>query len=250
MSSIGTGYDLAASTFSPEGRIFQVEYAQKAVDASSTVVSLASKNGVVTAIEKTITSKLCIEDDGRRINNVTTMIGISGTGYYPDYRSLLNYSHEESSKYLKEFRDVIPVKKLADTIAEYVHIFTLGISRPFGVSVNILSWNEDDGSSLYCVEPSGLGYKYKAWSIGKNSQAAKTEIEKLTDSLNDFTLQQLLDESIRILLTVRDEKQKNLMIEAGWVGDTSKGLFKIVDRDRVRISEDMAKQRIEAEEDA
>ena len=122
------------------------------MDASSTVVSLASKNGVVTAIEKTITSKLCIEvlyfvfsitlikkleikfltstckplnpnyeefnmqDDGRRINNVTTMIGISGTGYYPDYRSLLNYSHEESSKYLKEFRDVIPVKKLADTV--------------------------------------------------------------------------------------------------------------------------------------
>lgn len=72
-----------------------------------------------------------------------------------------------------------------------------------------------------------MGYKYKAWSIGKNSQAAKTEIEKLTDSLNDFTLQQLLDESIRILLTVRDEKQKNLMIEAGWVGDTSKGLFKV-----------------------
>ena len=61
MSSIGTGYDLAASTFSPDGRIFQVEYAQKAVDNSPTVVSLSSKFGIVTAIEKTVVSKLYVE---------------------------------------------------------------------------------------------------------------------------------------------------------------------------------------------
>jgi 20S proteasome subunit alpha 7 len=58
MSSIGTGYDLAASTFSPDGRIFQVEYAQKAVDASGTVIALRSKHGVVTAVEKSVASPL------------------------------------------------------------------------------------------------------------------------------------------------------------------------------------------------
>jgi 20S proteasome subunit alpha 7 len=60
MSSIGTGYDLAASTFSPDGRIFQVEYAQKAVDNSSTIVSLSSKYGVISAVEKAVTSKLYV----------------------------------------------------------------------------------------------------------------------------------------------------------------------------------------------
>ncbi|RCN24598.1 hypothetical protein ANCCAN_29704, partial [Ancylostoma caninum] len=58
MSSIGTGYDLAASTFSPDGRIFQIEYAQKAVDNSGTMIALRGKNGVVTAVDKVITSKM------------------------------------------------------------------------------------------------------------------------------------------------------------------------------------------------
>lgn len=58
MSSIGTGYDLAASTFSPDGRIFQVEYAQKAVDNYGTVLALRSKAGVVTAVDKVVNSKL------------------------------------------------------------------------------------------------------------------------------------------------------------------------------------------------
>jgi 20S proteasome subunit alpha 7 len=58
MSSIGTGYDLAASTFSPDGKIFQVEYAQKAVDNSGTIVALAGKNGVVVAVDHSVSSKL------------------------------------------------------------------------------------------------------------------------------------------------------------------------------------------------
>jgi 20S proteasome subunit alpha 7 len=58
MSSIGTGYDLAASTFSPDGRIFQVEYAQKAVDNMGTVLAIRCKEGVVTAVDKIIQSKL------------------------------------------------------------------------------------------------------------------------------------------------------------------------------------------------
>jgi len=61
MSSIGTGYDLAASTFSPDGRIFQVEYAAKAVESSVTVIALSSKKGVVVAVDQPIPSKLDIE---------------------------------------------------------------------------------------------------------------------------------------------------------------------------------------------
>jgi 20S proteasome subunit alpha 7 len=61
MSSIGTGYDLAAATFSPDGRIFQVEYAQKAVDNCVTVVAIAGKDGVVTAVDKLVPSKLVVQ---------------------------------------------------------------------------------------------------------------------------------------------------------------------------------------------
>lgn len=76
MSSIGTGYDLAASTFSPDGRIFQVEYAQKAVDNMGTVLAIRCKDGVVTAVDKIIHSKL--EVTVRLINNLTLLINYSG----------------------------------------------------------------------------------------------------------------------------------------------------------------------------
>lgn len=61
MTSIGTGYDLAASTFSPDGRIFQIEYAQKAVDNCGTVIVLSGKDGVVTAVDRTVPSALLIQ---------------------------------------------------------------------------------------------------------------------------------------------------------------------------------------------
>ena len=61
MSSIGTGYDLAAATFSPDGRIFQVEYASKAVESSVTALALSSKHGVLTSIDQPLPSKLSFE---------------------------------------------------------------------------------------------------------------------------------------------------------------------------------------------
>ena len=70
MSSIGTGYDLYTSQFSPDGRVFQVEYAGKAVENSGTCIGLRGKDGVVFAVEKIITSKLIEKSSNKRIFGV------------------------------------------------------------------------------------------------------------------------------------------------------------------------------------
>ncbi|VDO61201.1 unnamed protein product, partial [Onchocerca flexuosa] len=114
MSSIGTGYDLAAATFSPDGRIFQVEYAQKAVDNGGTMIAIRGKDGIVTAADKLITSKLYVENANPRMANVGEYIGCAMAGVYPDCRALLDYAVNESLNYLKEYRTPIPVKKLAN----------------------------------------------------------------------------------------------------------------------------------------
>jgi 20S proteasome subunit alpha 7 len=76
------------------------------------------------------------------------------------------------------------------------------------------------------IEPSGLCYEYKAWSIGKHRQAAKTEIEKL--KLDELTIDQLVKETVRILITIRDEaKEKNVRIEMGWVGKNTNGRHEV-----------------------
>ncbi|CAD5215267.1 unnamed protein product [Bursaphelenchus xylophilus] len=248
MSSIGTGYDLAASTFSPDGRIFQVEYAQKAVDNYGTVLAIRGKDGVVTAVDKVVHSKLEIQNSNPRVSNVNDYIGCTAAGVYPDCRSLLDYVQEEALKYLKEYREPIPVKKLANLLAEYVHIFTLGIHRPFGGSVFLTAYDEKlGGSQIYLIEPSGLVYEYKAWAVGKHRQAAKTEIEKL--KLEELSVKDLVKEAVRILLTVRDEsKDKNLRIEMGWVGKHTNGKHQAVPEDTVVEAERWAKSKLEEED--
>ena len=88
MSSIGTGYDLSTSTFSPDGRVFQVDYAQKAVESSGTAIAIRGKDGVVFAVEKIITSKLYEKSANRRIFSIDRHIGMAGSGLYADVRQL------------------------------------------------------------------------------------------------------------------------------------------------------------------
>jgi 20S proteasome subunit alpha 7 len=76
------------------------------------------------------------------------------------------------------------------------------------------------------IEGSGLCYEYKAWAVGKHRQAAKTEIEKL--KLEELTINQLVRETVRILMTIRDEaKEKNVRIEMGWVGNNTNGRHEV-----------------------
>ena len=76
MASQGTGYDLSASTYSPDGRIFQVEYANKAVENAGTAIGLKCKDGVVLAVEKLVTSRLKVPGSNRRIFNVDLHAGL------------------------------------------------------------------------------------------------------------------------------------------------------------------------------
>ncbi|RWS21113.1 proteasome subunit alpha type-3-like protein, partial [Leptotrombidium deliense] len=84
MSAIGTGYDLSASQFSPDGRVFQVEYAQKAVENSGTAVALRGKDGVVFAVEKLVASKLHESGSNKRIATIDRHVGCAVAGLLAD----------------------------------------------------------------------------------------------------------------------------------------------------------------------
>ncbi|CAB3411479.1 unnamed protein product [Caenorhabditis bovis] len=247
MSSIGTGYDLAASTFSPDGRIFQVEYAQKAVDNGGTMIAIRGKNGVVMAVDKVITSKLYTDNANPRMFNVNENVGMGIAGVYPDGFSLKNYAYGEAMKWLKDYREPMPVQKVANSVAEYVHIFTLGISRPYGAAAFFASWDKKDGGRLFLVEPSGLNYEYKAWSVGKHRQAAKSEIEKL--KIEQLSVQDLVKEAARIIIAIRDEnKDKDIQIEMGWVGEHTNGKFESVPDDVVAAAEEWANAKLDEDD--
>ena len=89
MSGIGSGYDLSTTTYSPDGRVFQVEYAGKAVDNGGLTVGVKCADGCVIACEKLVPSKLHTPGTSRRINAVARHAGIGGSGYVPDMRAVL-----------------------------------------------------------------------------------------------------------------------------------------------------------------
>mmetsp|Transcript_36135 Transcript_36135/g.80415 ORF Transcript_36135/g.80415 Transcript_36135/m.80415 type:complete len:250 (-) Transcript_36135:623-1372(-) len=217
MSGIGTGYDLAATTYSPDGKVFQTEYAQKAVDGSSTVVGLRCKDGVVLAVEKLIISKLLVEGSNRRIYNVDKHAGAAVAGLSPDGRIIIGRASDESANYKRFYGEHIPGHVLCERVASYVHLFNLYWAfRPFGSTI-LLATYDQNGPQLHVVDPSGTSYRYYGAAVGKGRQAARNEIEKL--KLGEMTCREAVMEVVKILHKVHDEDGKPFEIEVSWICD-------------------------------
>uniref|UniRef100_A0A182NS94 Proteasome subunit alpha type n=1 Tax=Anopheles dirus TaxID=7168 RepID=A0A182NS94_9DIPT len=228
MSSIGTGYDLSASQFSPDGRVFQIEYAAKAVENSGTVIGLRGKDGVVLAVEKLITSKLYEPDCGTRIFTIDTSIGMAISGMITDGRAVVDIARQEAASYRQQNNRAIPLKQLNDRLSSYFHAYTLySAVRPFGVSVILASWSEEKGPEMYMIDPSGVSCGYFGCAVGKAKQTAKTEIEKL--KLSEMSVKDLVLTAGKIIYQVHDElKDKDFKLELSWVCQDSKGVHKTV----------------------
>ncbi|KAG0454332.1 hypothetical protein HPP92_025636 [Vanilla planifolia] len=228
MSSIGTGYDLSVTTFSPDGRVFQIEYAAKAVDNSGTVIAIKCKDGIVMGVEKLISSKMMLGGSNRRIHSVHRHSGMAVAGLAADGRQIVARAKSEATNYERIYGEPIPVKELAERVASYVHLCTLyWWLRPFGCGV-ILGGYDRDGPQLYMVEPSGF----------------HIEIEKL--KLSELTCRQGVIEVAKIIYSVHDEaKDKAFELELSWVCDESNRQHQKVPDDLLEEGKAAAKAALE-----
>lgn len=248
MSSIGTGYDLSAAQFSPDGRIFQVEYANKAVEASGTAIGMTCKDGVVIAIEKIVTSKLYEPGVNKRLFIVDHHVGMAVAGLLADARQVVKVARDECANYRSNYGSDIPLKYLSDRLSMYIHSHTLyGPIRPFGVSI-ILASLQDDQPKLFAIEPSGVSYGYNGFAVGKAAQNAKTEIEKF--KLKELTCRELVKEAAKVIYSVHDEtKDKNFELELGWISKENGGKFEFVPKALFEEAEKYAKESIESDDE-
>jgi len=250
MTSIGTGYDLYTSVFSPDGRVFQVEYAAKAVENSGTAIALRGKDGVVFAVEKIVQSKLHEKTANKRIFSADRHVGVALSGLLADGRALVERANDEAANYRMRYGSNIPVKYLADRVSQYMHAYTLysGV-RPFGANVMLSSYSEEKGAELYCLEPSGVNYGYWGCAAGKAKQTAKTEIEKL--KLKDMLVADLVKEAAKIIYMVHDEvKDKMFELELSWVSKDTKGKHQRVPQAVLEEAEKFAKAAMEDDSDS
>ncbi|KJE97190.1 proteasome subunit alpha type-3 [Capsaspora owczarzaki ATCC 30864] len=248
MSSIGTGYDLSATTFSPDGRVFQVEYAAKAVENSGTAIALRVKDGVVFGVEKLILSKLYEPSSNRRIFTVDRHVGVAIAGLVADARQVVNRAREESANYRSFYNSPIPSQVLSQRLAGFVQVYTLyGAVRPFGCTALVGSY-DSDGAHLHMIEPSGVCWGYHGCATGKGKQAAKTEIEKL--NMSEMTCREAVFAIAKIIHSIHDEvKDKQFELEMSWVGAHSNGRHELVPKDLITEAAEAAKAALAAEEE-
>lgn len=221
MSSTGAGYDHTVTTFSPDGRVFQVEYAVKAVEKSGTLLGIRCTDGVVMAVEKPFISKMLVAGSNRRLYSVDQHTGMGTCGLAADARQLVNFARKEAKQYKGFAGQHIAGNVLADRVGGEVHNHTLyWYLRPFGAVVMIANYDEVTGPQLYMVEPAGQTYKYFACAVGKQKQGAKTELERLP--FDTITCKQAVKELAKIIYKLHDDvKDKDFELEMSWVCDES-----------------------------
>ncbi|XP_076437272.1 proteasome subunit alpha type-2-like [Babylonia areolata] len=173
-------YSFSLTTFSPSGKLVQIEYALAAVGAGAPSVGIKATNGVVLATEKKQKSVLYDEHSINKVETITKNIGIVYSGMGPDYRVLCRRARKLAEQYKRVYNEQIPTAQLVQRVAAVMQEFTQsGGVRPFGVSLLIAGWDEDEEKPfLYQCDPSGAYFAWKATAMGKNHVNGKTFLEK------------------------------------------------------------------------
>ncbi|MCQ8891775.1 MAG: archaeal proteasome endopeptidase complex subunit alpha [Candidatus Methanosuratincola sp.] len=174
----GMGYDRAITIFSPDGRLFQVEYALEAVRRGWTAIGIRCTNGVVLAVEKKRISPLIDPASMEKILKIDEHVGATFAGLSSDARILIERARQEAQINRMLYDETIDVEVLTKKVSEVKQIYTqhAGV-RPFGVAL-LIAGVDRFGPKLFMTEPSGAYAGYYAVSIGAGSQTVTEFFEK------------------------------------------------------------------------
>ena len=171
------GYDRAITVFSPDGRLYQVEYAIETVRRGTVAVGIKTKDGIIIAVEEK-PRKLQISETAQKIFQIDDHVGVAAAGYIPDARSQVDNARFFSQSNKLIYDESVDVETIAKHLADQCQQFTqyAGV-RPFGVAL-ILGGVDSNGSQLYLTDPSGTYISYDAVAIGAGSDQVTEFLEK------------------------------------------------------------------------
>jgi len=176
---MGDRYSFSLTTFSPSGKLGQIEYALNAVSQGVTSIGIKATNGVVIVTEKKTASPLIDDSTLEKVVSISQNVGLVYSGMGPDARVLVDKARKAAQAYKRVYMEEPPVGQLVKEVAKVMQEFTQsGGVRPFGVSLLVAGYDEVHGPALYQVDPSGSYWAWKASAIGKNMINAKTFLEK------------------------------------------------------------------------
>ncbi|MGV8085057.1 MAG: archaeal proteasome endopeptidase complex subunit alpha [Candidatus Bilamarchaeum sp.] len=222
-------YDRAITVFSPDGRLFQVEYAKEAVKRGATAIGITAKDGVALVAFKSIHSKLVIPESLKKIFPVDSHICVTASGLIADARRLVEGARVEAQRHRITYNEPPSVDLISRGVCDQMQVYTqYGGIRPFGVSL-LIAGVDSTGPKLFEAEPSGAMTAYKADSIGANKKEVDELLEKnYKDSL---TIEEAIKVAVDAIKGTHEEKILPENMEISYISIKSKKLVSLSDKE-------------------
>ena len=181
-------YDRSVNTFSNQGRLYQVEYAMKAVEQGCTTLGIQLKDAIILGAEKKIASKLQIPSSIENIMKINENAICTYSGLRSDARALIETARVEAANHWFNFNEPMPVEAISLAVCDMALSFAekkkrekkdkeRGVSRPYGVAVIIAGIDADGEPRLFKNDPSGNYVRYKACCIGQGGENGMTTLQ-------------------------------------------------------------------------
>ncbi len=204
-------YDRAITVFSPDGRLFQVEYAREAVKRGTTTVGVKFKDGVVLIVDKRLSSKLIEPESIEKIFKIDSHIGCATSGLVADARALVDRARIECQVNTFNYSEDLAVESLVKKICDFKQSYTqYGGVRPFGTAM-LMAGIDASGPHLYETDPSGAMMAYKAGGIGAGRNEVMEVFEK--DFKENMTQNQAVNLGLKALSAANENNLKSEVVE-------------------------------------
>eukprot|EP01065_Artemidia_motanka_P025638 TRINITY_DN30612_c0_g1_i1.p1 TRINITY_DN30612_c0_g1~~TRINITY_DN30612_c0_g1_i1.p1 ORF type:complete len:293 (+),score=127.16 TRINITY_DN30612_c0_g1_i1:67-879(+) len=182
----GRRFDQRTTTFSPEGRLFQVEYAMAAIGNAPTTLGMLTKDGVILCAEKPVQSALLDRDvsqeqdiSAEKMFLIDDHIAVSVAGYTADALQLIRYMRISAQRHTYSYGEPVPLETLVSGLCDLKQGYTqYGGQRPFGVSFLHAGWDVQYGFQLYHSDPSGNFAAWKANAVGQHTDNAQSVLKQ------------------------------------------------------------------------
>jgi len=220
MFSNRDAYDSAITVFSPDGRLFQVEYALETVKRGSTVLGIACPDGVVLAAEERTASRLQDSTVTWKIFEVDAHVGAAVSGLSSDARILVDQARMFAQSNRLSYDEPVDVEVLSNWVGDVAQQYTqYGGVRPFGVSI-IFGGVDNQGCKVLQVDPSGAVWAYKAVAVGAGSDTVNNILSE--KYRGDCTLEHAVLLAVECLAKVVEGKPESEKMTVATIPATTK----------------------------
>ena len=170
-------YDRGTSIFSPDGRLYQVEYAREAVERGSASVGVRTDSGVALAARRRVRSSLMDPESVEKLHQLDDHLGVASAGNAADARRLVEFARQTAQRDRLTYDEPMGVESLTKAVADHVQEYTQsGGARPFGTAL-LVGGVSDGEPSLYETDPSGTPSAWDAAAVGRESAAIREYLE-------------------------------------------------------------------------